>query len=89
MSYAACSQEGLSLAGVRVAVLGKLSGMTRRDAQQLIRQSGGIVQERPDATAHLLVVGDEQRAALWVLRLPIDWASTRQPAPRLTAVVCA
>jgi tetratricopeptide (TPR) repeat protein len=64
MSHAACSQEGLSLAGVRVAVLGKLSGMTRRDAQQLIRQSGGIVQERPDATAHLLVVGDEQCAAL-------------------------
>jgi tetratricopeptide (TPR) repeat protein len=62
MPHSAGSQEGRSLAGVRVAVLGKLSGMTRRDAQQLIRQHGGIALERPDATAHLLVVGDERRA---------------------------
>src|SRR5687768_405623 len=59
MSDAARSQEGHSLAGVRVALLGRLNGMSRRDAQRLIRQHGGVALDKADATANLLVVGDE------------------------------
>jgi tetratricopeptide (TPR) repeat protein len=63
MSDAARRQEGLSLAGVRVALVGRLSGMSRRDAQRLIREHGGVALERADATARLLVVSDESSAA--------------------------
>jgi tetratricopeptide (TPR) repeat protein len=68
MSDAARSQEGHSLAGVRVALLGRLSGMSRRDAQRLIRQNGGVALDTVDATANLLVVGDESAADAAALR---------------------
>ncbi|HEV3138562.1 MAG TPA: MerR family transcriptional regulator [Pirellulales bacterium] len=53
-----CSAEAL-LKGQRVALVGKLSGMSKREAQQLVRQQGGVVLERPDASATLLVLGEE------------------------------
>lgn len=59
MSDAARSQEGPSLAGVRVALAGRLVGMSRREAQRLIREQGGIVLDKADATVDVLVVGDE------------------------------
>ena len=54
-----CSAEEL-LKGQRVALVGKLAGMPKREAQQLVRQQGGIILERPDASATLLVVGEEE-----------------------------
>jgi tetratricopeptide (TPR) repeat protein len=75
MSQAARSQDGHSLAGVRVAVFGKLSSMPRREAERVIREHGGTVLDRPDLTTNLLVLSDEQpvnvarRAAL--RRLPL------------------
>ncbi len=54
-----CSADEL-LAGHRVALLGKLAGMSKREAQQLIRRHGGAVVERQDATASLLVVGENE-----------------------------
>jgi tetratricopeptide (TPR) repeat protein len=59
MSDAARSQEGPSLVGVRVALAGRLAGMSRREAQRLIREHGGIVLEKADATVEVLVVSDE------------------------------
>jgi tetratricopeptide (TPR) repeat protein len=50
------------LVGQRVALVGKLAGMTKRQAQQLIRQHGGTAVERPDATTTLVVVGEEDFA---------------------------
>lgn len=47
------------LKGQRVVLFGKLAGMPKREAQQLVRQQGGTVLERPDASATLLVVGEE------------------------------
>lgn len=47
------------LTGQRVALVGKLSSMSKRDAQQLLRQHGATVLERPDGSATLIVVGDE------------------------------
>lgn len=49
-----------TLAGLRVALAGKLSGMSKRDAQQLIRQHGGVVCEKPDAGISLIVIGEEE-----------------------------
>ena len=55
---------GELLIGQRVVLVGKLAGMSKRDAQQLVRQHGGMVLERPDASATLVVVGERE--------LPLD-----------------
>jgi tetratricopeptide (TPR) repeat protein len=44
----------------RIAFVGKLASMAKRDAAQLVRQHGATVLEKPDASTHLIVVGDEQ-----------------------------
>ena len=44
----------------RVAFVGKLASMARRDAAQLARQHGATVLEKPDASAHLIVVGENE-----------------------------
>jgi tetratricopeptide (TPR) repeat protein len=48
------------LQGKRLAFVGKLASMARRDAAQLVRQHGATVLEKPDAFAHLIVVGEEE-----------------------------
>jgi tetratricopeptide (TPR) repeat protein len=48
------------LAGRRLAFVGKLGGMAKREAQQLVRARGGTIAERPDATVDLVVVGEEE-----------------------------
>ena len=55
----ACSSAGL-LVGQRVVLVGKLAGMSKREAQQLVRGHGGAVVERPDASATLIVVGENE-----------------------------
>jgi len=47
------------LAGMRVAIVGRLAGMPKRDAQQLIKQHGGVCADSADPTASLIVVGDD------------------------------
>ena len=44
----------------RVAFVGKLASMAKRDAAQLVRRHGATVLENPDASAHLIVVGEEE-----------------------------
>ncbi len=48
------------LVGHRVAFVGKLAGMSKRDAQQLVREQGGLPLERPEPTATLLVLGEHE-----------------------------
>jgi tetratricopeptide (TPR) repeat protein len=43
----------------RVAFVGKLGGVTRREAQQMVRQQGGTPLARCDATADVIVIGAE------------------------------
>jgi tetratricopeptide (TPR) repeat protein len=60
-----CS-PGQLLVGERVALVGKLAGMSKREAQQLVREHGGTLVER-DASATLIVIGENE--------LPIGAAS--------------
>lgn len=48
------------LADQRVAFVGKLGGMTRREAQQLVRQLGGVPLDKPSPSADLIVVGADE-----------------------------
>ena len=53
--------ENNSLANKRVAFVGKLGGMTKREASALIRQHGGIPVEKPCETElDLVVMGAEE-----------------------------
>lgn len=54
------STTNASLAGQRIAFVGRLAGMTKREAQQLVRQSGAVVVERLDHTVELIVVGEQE-----------------------------
>jgi len=48
------------LQGKRLAFVGKLASMTKREAVQLVRRHGAVVVEKPDASIHLAVVGEEE-----------------------------
>jgi tetratricopeptide (TPR) repeat protein len=48
------------LQGKRVAFVGKLASMSRRDAGQLVRLHGATVLEQADDSAHLVVIGEDQ-----------------------------
>jgi tetratricopeptide (TPR) repeat protein len=48
------------LNGKRVAFAGKLGGLTRREAQQLVRQHAGIPVQNCDASADLIVIGADE-----------------------------
>ena len=52
------------LSGKRVAFVGRLASMAKREAAQLLRQHGAVVLEEPDASVHLIVVGEEGLAPL-------------------------
>jgi tetratricopeptide (TPR) repeat protein len=47
------------LEGKRVALVGRLASMPRREAAQWLRTQGAVVLDKPDAATHLIVVGEE------------------------------
>jgi DNA-binding transcriptional MerR regulator len=52
-------EQDASLAGRRIALVGKLASMSRRDAEQMIRASGGRVVEASRDQADTIVVPDD------------------------------
>ncbi|MHC4400021.1 MAG: MerR family transcriptional regulator [Planctomycetota bacterium] len=50
------------LTGKRIALVGKLASMSKRDAARLIRRHGGALAEKPDPSVHLVVLGEEGAA---------------------------
>ncbi len=54
------NQESGILQGKRLAFVGKLAGMGRREAAQLARQHGAVVTEKPSANVSLVVIGEDE-----------------------------
>ncbi len=54
------NSDALPLKGRRVAFLGKLGGVTRREAQQLVRQHGGTPIDKPSPEVDLIVIGADE-----------------------------
>jgi tetratricopeptide (TPR) repeat protein len=52
--------DSLPLAGRRIAFLGKLGGVTKREAQRLVRQQGGVPVDDPNDNADLIVIGADE-----------------------------
>lgn len=48
------------LQGKRVALVGRLASMSRRQAAQVLRGHGAVVVEQPDRSVHLVVVGERE-----------------------------
>ncbi len=59
MSDSTVQQTEHSLAGRRIAFVGKLASMSRREAEQLVRERGARVLDRAGADADMIVVSDE------------------------------
>lgn len=59
MSVGTSDTNERMLAGQRVALVGKLAGMPRRAAEELIRRHGGSIAAHIDADTELVIVGDE------------------------------
>lgn len=64
MSYTAESDSPASLVGRRVAFVGKLGGVNRQEARQLVRALGGIPVEQPGPDVSLIVIGADE-LPLW------------------------
>ena len=54
------NSESSSLQGLRVAFVGKLGGVTRREAQQLVRDHGGIPVNKCSSEVDLMVIGADE-----------------------------
>jgi len=48
------------LQGVRLAFVGRLASMSRRDAAQVVRRQGAIVADRPSPAAQLVIIGENE-----------------------------
>jgi len=48
-----------TLDGTRIAFVGRLASMSKREAARLVRERGAVVTERPDASVDLVVIGEE------------------------------
>ena len=77
MSAADPPDSSEALKGVRVAFAGKLGGMTRRAAQSLIRDHGGIPVDEVSGEVDLVVLGADE--------LPLDESSLLDDAVRQRA----
>lgn len=51
-------EPGAGLEGLRVAIVGRLAGMSRRDAQKLLRSKGAVPVDPTDANVGLVVLGE-------------------------------
>ena len=60
MPITAGGDPHLALEGKRVAFAGKLGGVTRREAQHLVRHRGGVPVDESSAAVDLIVIGADQ-----------------------------
>ena len=49
-----------AIAGMRVAFVGKLGGLNRREARKFVREQGGVMVDSPSAQANLIVIGADE-----------------------------
>lgn len=61
MPPATTSPDPHLLSGQRIAFVGKLGGLTKREASTLVRQHGGVPVERNDDSINWLILGADQQ----------------------------
>ncbi len=87
-SLDAAEDQSDTLLGTRVALVGKLAGMSRRNAQKLIRSHGGVPVELSEPDVRIAVVGDGEsplEGADWTREL--ETAVERAAGPETLEVI--
>ena len=59
MSASSNDEASQVLQGSRLAFVGKLASMPRREAAEMVRRHGGVVVGRPDPSVQVVVIGDQ------------------------------
>lgn len=60
MTDTTANSETGPLQGRRIAIVGRLAGMSRRDAARLLRRAGAVVVERSPESADLIALGEHE-----------------------------
>lgn len=60
MSTSVDNEAASPLGGRRIAFVGKLGGVNRREARQLVRDNGGLLVDASDASVDLVVIGADE-----------------------------
>ena len=60
MSTSVENETASPLDGRRVAFVGKLGGINRREARQLVREHGGVLSDTPESNVDLVVIGADE-----------------------------
>lgn len=60
MSTSVENETASPLDGRRVAFVGKLGGINRREARQLVRENGGVLSDMSDGNVDLVVIGADE-----------------------------
>lgn len=74
------------IANQRVAFVGKLGGMNRREARELVRRNGGVMVDRVDATVNLIVIGADVMPFDEPMELLDDWVVEATASGRVVVI---
>lgn len=78
--------EDSSIAGRRVAFVGKLGGMNRREARDLVRRHEGTMLDRVDETVDLIVIGADALPLGEQTELLDDWVVEANVQGRIAVI---
>jgi len=67
------TNESSLIAGRRIAFVGKLGGINRKEARALVREQGGVMVDKTDPTVDLIVIGADQYPIDDIEELLEDW----------------
>ena len=70
----------------RIAFVGKLGGMNRREARELVRKHGGTMVDRVDSTVDLIVIGADVNPLDVPETLLEDWVTKASADGRVTVI---
>ena len=74
------------ISGKRIAFVGKLGGMNRREARELVRKQGGTMVEKIDPTVNLIVIGADVDPLEDPQQLLDDWVVQASSEGRLLVI---
>jgi tetratricopeptide (TPR) repeat protein len=80
------SENESPIEGRRVAFVGKLGGMNRREARELVRRHGGIMVDRVDETVGLIVIGADVIPLGEQTELLDDWVVDANADGRISVI---
>ena len=79
-------EQAQPIAGKRIAFVGKLGGMNRKEARELVKRHGGVMAEKPDRTVQIIVLGADANPLEEPAILLEDWAIENKKMGQLDVI---